>query len=165
MPYILFAFTLPWSITVGWGWVGLMILIGAAHKPRWEPTLMLTAQWRPWVENLWEYTTTLGRGIIYQAGARDDARIRAHEAVHVRQVEDMMLLSLFVGLAVGYWSEDWPMALCIWWSGGLWQLPNFLTALLRRGDAYLDSEHERSAYAQTDLQAGGKSWLEKRDSV
>ena len=90
------------------------------------------------------------------------SRIQHHEHVHVRQVEDRMLLSLGVGLVVAFTTGDWWLGLALWASGGAWQIPNFVTAVLRYGlkGVYLGTEHELSAYAQTDARTGGKSWLE-----
>jgi len=161
MPIIVFLFTLPLTLTLGWGWVVLLVLLGTAHKLKWNSTLVLTAQWRPWVEKFVHSSATFGRGTIYQSIDRGNFRVRAHAAVHIRQVEDMMLLSLLVGLVLGFWSDDWRVAFLVWWSGGLWQIPNHITAVLRGGDAHIDAEHERSAYAQTDIQGGGQSWLER----
>ena len=165
MRWVLFAFTAPWSLTVGYGWVLLMKLIGAAEKLRWEKTLVLTAQWRPWAAKRWKYSTTLGRGIVYHGEWRSlpglvYSRIQSHEHVHVRQIEDLMMLSFLVGLAVALYTGQWGLGAALWWSGGLWQVPDFITALLRGGNAYRDSEHERAAYGQTDLGPDGKSWLD-----
>ena len=166
MNYVLFAFTAPWSVTVGWGWVLLMRLF-AAKDLRWEGTLVLTATWRPWVLKIWKYSTTLGRGIIYQPGRRAEpsapwTQIQDHEHVHVRQIEDLMMLSFIIGLVVALCTGHWLLGLGLWWSGGLWQLPDFVTAALRRGNPYRSSEHECSAYAQADRGPDGKSWLNRR---
>ena len=166
MRYVLFAFTLPWTITVGWGWVFLMRAIGAATDLRWDGTFLLTAVWKDWVTAsrkwpwskhpvpLWRFSTVLGRGIIYQPGRRAPVGktptvTQLHEEVHVRQIEDLMLLSFIIGLIVGAWTGHWFLGLLLWWSGGLWQFPNFITAAMRGGDPYRDSEHEKSAYSQT----------------
>lgn len=165
--YLLFLFAAPWSLTVGWGWVLLLALAGAARNLRWEPTGVLTAVWRDWAARRWRYSTTLGRGIIYQENDRAAAgepwtSIQQHEHVHVRQVEDAMLLSLVLGAVVyGVTANLW-LGLSLWWSGGGWQLPNFATAWLRGGDPYRDSEHERAAYAETGKDADGVSWLGRR---
>ena len=164
MSYVLFAITAPWSLTVGWSWVLLMRLF-AATDLRWEPGLVLTAEWRPWAARIWRYSTTLGRGIIYQSRHREAGKwtsIQAHEHVHIRQIEDAMALSLVLGLIVGGVTGNWWLGAVLWWSGGMHQLPNFLTAMLRGGNAYRDSEHERSAYAQTDRDAEGRDWLDKK---
>jgi hypothetical protein len=164
MPWILFVFTLPWTLTVGYGWVGLMLLIGAAERPRWEEYGLLTAQWCEWVSRprgasgrpLWRWSTCIGRGIIYQAPRRrvhQSQPLRSterHERVHVRQVEDLMLLSFIVGTVVALSTSNFLLGAALWWSGGLWQLPNFLTAIVRYGLkwGYRLSEHEKQAYAE-----------------
>lgn len=158
MGWVLFAVTLPWAITVGWGWVTLMAIVGAAEEVRLEEHGVLTATWRPWAASLWRFSTTIGRGIVFQAACRrkftfeNMGRIELHERVHVRQVEDLMLLSLIVGVVVFASTGNWLLGLALWWSGGAWQLPNFLTAAMRHGigQAYRRSEHELSAYSQTD---------------
>ena len=170
MRYLLFLFTAPYSIVVGWGWVLLMRLIGAAEDLSWEPTFVLTAEWKPWAAKRWQYTTTLGRGIVYQPGWRHDgpverwSEIQHHEHVHVRQVEDLMLLSFIVGLCVGAATSNWLLGAILWASGGAWQLPNFLGAVMRGGRVYRDSEHERAAYAQADVR-DEKSWLDENTTT
>jgi hypothetical protein len=168
MRFILVVFTLPWAITVSWGWVLLMWAIRAAGDLRWERPAVLTAVWKPWAARIWKYSTTLGRGVVYQPSARAAVgepwtRIQHHEHVHVRQVEDYMLLGFIIGGMVTLASGgNWVLGVVLWWSSGMWQLPNFITAALRGGDAYRDSEHERSAYAQTDeWGAMGESWLDR----
>jgi hypothetical protein len=165
MRFLLYLTTAPYSLLVSYPWVLLMCLIRAAHNLRWEKTGVLTAEWRPWAAAKWQYSTTLGRGIVYQDIVRNGpgekySRIQEHEHVHVRQVEDNMMLSLVVGLVL------WPVTgsiwtgLIVWTSGGVWQLTNFITAMMRHGvdHAYRAAEHERSAYAQTDARGAG-SWL------
>lgn len=184
MRYVLFAFTAPWSVIVGWGWIGLLWLCQVVRDLKWEETLVLTAEFRDWVIKprklpwapkdasgartlipLWKFSTTLGRGIAYQPGRR----AKQHEHVHVRQIEDAMLWSFLMGLLALLWvgpvTGDWGVAfglfLTIWFLGGLSQLANMVTALMRRGDGYRDAEHELSAYAQTDVGPDGKSWLDR----
>jgi len=168
MRWILFLITLPWTLTVGYSWVILAVLGGAARAPKFDHGHgVLTAEWREWAAKYWGYSTTLGRGIIYQPGARDDIygpsnSTEEHEDIHIYQNEDMMVLSLIIGLVVGSVTSNWVLAGAIYWSGGLWQLPNFLTAVLRHGPKYYywGSEHERSAYAQTDVDEYEKSWID-----
>ena len=157
MGWVLFCFTLPWSVTVGWGWVGIALALGIAVEPRFEEHGILTARWTLQVAKIWRYSTTLGRGIIYQPGARrvlstdPMTRTEQHERIHVEQVEDLMLLGLLLGLVVWGWTGNWFLGLMLWWSAGAWQLPNFVTAAMRFGwkNAYRFSEHERSAYSQS----------------
>jgi hypothetical protein len=123
---------------------------------------------------LWRYSTTLCRAIAYQPNARAPlgapmTRTQQHEHVHVRQSEDRMAWMFLVGLVtmliVGPVTGDWGLAvglfLGLWFSGGLSQLMNMLTAVMRRGDVYRDAEHELSAYAQTDPWGpNGENWLD-----
>jgi hypothetical protein len=203
MRWILFIVTLPWTLLASWPWV-LVLRLFAARDLRLEELGVLTAVWRSWVvkprtwlgartrpdgevlldedgrvvyRNLWRWSTTIGRGIIYQPGARrarPEEPLTAtedHELVHVRQVEDRMMLSFVVGLAVllavGLAGGGWPLATVLggvlWASGGSWQAPNFLSAGIRHGfnleGVYRQAEHERSARAQTSRWCSGKSWL------
>lgn len=192
MAWVRFAFTLPWSL-VGWGWAVLCSLLFFAdvRKLRFEDAGLLTTEWRPWFSKVWRYSTTIGRAKIFSPGARDvarklDERLEKHERVHIWQVEDLMFLSFIIGLVVGVRTGDWPFAFFVWVSGGVWQVTNFVTALLRfshnmkkpKGSrkfrkvvsylyeiAYRDSEHERSAYAQTDVDSTGESWWDRREEA
>lgn len=157
MRWILYGVTLPWTVVVGYGWVFLATGLFLARGVRMEEYGLMTAEWRPWVAQRWRYSTTLGRGIIYTPGRRRAAvsspeltSTEIHERRHVYQVEDLMMLSLVLGLIVGIGTGDWLMGFLLWCSGGAWQLPNFLTAAMRGGDAYRDSEHERAAYGRID---------------
>lgn len=167
MRYILFILTLPWTLTFGWGWVLLMRLIGACEELEWEPTLVLTAEWKPWAFKIWRYTTTVGHGIIYQPGWRSVgpvaswSEVQNHEHVHVRQSEDLMLISFVVGAVVAAVTHNWILGIALWWSGGFWQLPAYLTGWMRGGRIYRDAEHERAAYAQADRNEDGKCWLDR----
>ena len=169
-PWVLYAVTLPWTLTVGYGWVLLACLVWAAEwdSLRFQGRAVLTAQWREWVADRFDFSTTFGRGVVYHPRHTDgdkhiDMTYERHEHVHVRQVEDLMLLSLILGAVMALLTGVWWHGLAVWWSGGAWQIPNFWGAWLRGGHAYRDSEHERSAYAQTDIRLyNGKSWLEKR---
>ena len=161
--WVLFAFTAPWSV-FAWTLGCLSVGLGLAHKPRFEGAAILTLEWRKWVTRWWHYSTTVGRVVWFQPDARDaavelDERLERHERTHVRQVEDLMLLSFAIGLVVALSGNPW-LGLGLWFSGGAWQLPNFVTAMLRFGwgRGYRDSEHERSAYAQCDLWPNGESW-------
>jgi len=167
----LLAVSAPWGIGVGWTWLGLALALGFARAPRFEPGLVLTAEWRMWVARRWRWSTTIGRAIIYHPDHRDDdptevdTRLERHERKHVWQVEDMMLLSLIVAALLWLSGTDVLACMVVYVSGGAWQLPNFLAAGLRYGftfDAmYRGAEHERSAYAQTDLCIKlGKPWEE-----
>jgi len=162
---IVHLFTLPF-MPVSYLYVLGACLIGLAHKVSFTDWV-LTAQWRPWFAERWRYSTTVGLGIIYQPDSRTNTRIVNHEHVHVRQHQDEMLRALLIGLGVYAATGSWITGLCIWLLGGAFRLTNFITAGLRFGwaNVYRDSEHERSAYAQTDLWTGGKSWSDFRDGA
>ena len=159
-------FVLTWPLFVGWLFPLLAIAVFMARKLKMEGEGVLSAVWRPWTTKIWKYNTTLARGMVFQQGDRDEPRIISHEFVHIRQYEDCCLLALTIGIvvAVTTWDLAW---LALWVTGPLWLLPNFLGALLRGGDVYRDSEHERSAYAQTDtwLSNTNESWLDAHEKV
>jgi hypothetical protein len=156
------ALTAPLCLT--WLLGLLAMALGLARAPRWEGPAVLSLVWSDWVAKRWKYSTTLGRVIFYQADHRDDdadidTRLERHEHVHVRQVEDIMVHSLPIALAA-WWLYGWAFALGIWSASPLLILLNYVTAALRYGLGkdkdgnwlfYVESEHERSAYAQTDL--------------
>ena len=159
---------LTWpSILVGWGYVLLFTAGFAAHSLSFDKeNLVLSAVWRPWVVKFWRYSTTISRGIIYHPNSVLNARVKEHEMVHVRQVEDGVLLAVVLGIAaaalVAARANPLFTFLGFWVAGVAFQLPNFLGAVLRGGHVYRDAEHERSAYAQTDTHhtADSKSWLQ-----
>lgn len=177
--WLLYPFTLPWSLTVGYGWVLGACLIGIAEwrHLRFQGAAVLTTKWKPRVASKFGFSTTIGRGIIYDPAWYDetaaiDNRVEKHEFVHVAQIEDLMVLSFVVGLVVALLTGNWWLGLGLWWSGGAWQLPNFVTAVIRWGlrGLYRDTEHERSAYAQTQEwsrtllpEDARKSWADFRD--
>jgi len=165
--WILFAFCLPYLCLVSYFVVALSVVLFLAKKPQMLPYGILIAQWRPWWGKIWKYSTTFGRSIIYHPNVVDEetgkiiSTTEAHEMIHVRQAEDRIVLAFFVGLVVFLVTGNWILGLALWASGGFWQLPNFLTALLRGGHVYRDAEHERSAYSQTSRSWNAKeSWLE-----
>lgn len=176
MRWVLFALSLPWTIVLGYPWV-LFFAIFAAKDLRFDRYGVLTAVWRDWVVRprgkdgrpIWRYSTTLGRGIIYQPSARRSrledplTETEDHELVHVRQVEDLLATSFVVGVLVAAVTGNWILGLALWASGGAWQLPHFLTSAARHGGGleglYRQNEHERSARAQTSRWCGGKSWI------
>jgi hypothetical protein len=93
-------------------------------------------------------------------------RTEEHERVHVRQSEDLTFLALILGLVVWAFSGMFWLGLGLWLSGPVWQLPFFVTALIRHyypkpagvgwgthiflNVMYRSSSHERDAYSQTD---------------
>jgi len=166
--WVLFAVTIPSAVLYGWTVVALALALFFAHKPKFAPYGVLTAVWRPWWAKIWKYSTTFGKGIIYHPRIADDTpdvinnRVEKHEMVHVRQAEDRILLALLIGVTVTIVTGNWILGLALWVSGTAWQLPNFLTAVLRGGHIYRDTEHERSAYSQCTERGrkDGQSWLD-----
>jgi len=121
---------------------------------------MVTGVWRPWFARRWKYSTFWGYAGGLHPSSVGVPRVIQHEFVHCRQVQDVMLHALAVGAVVAIDGSPW-LGLGIWTSGGTWLLLNWLTSWIRGGHFYRDSEHERSAYAQTDTRhvTGGQSWL------
>lgn len=168
--WVLFGVTAP--LIVGWLFPILMCLIFAGRwkSLRFEPTLVLTAQWRDRAAKRWGYSTTILRGIMYEPEninetAEADTRTERHEHVHVRQFEDICVTGLLMGLLalvlppVHEWWALWafaPVFIAVQW----------LTAWMRGGDPYRDAEFERSAYAQTDMPRHlEESWQERRERL
>ena len=150
-------------LTVGWptliqGYViGLFsLMFGLTRKPRFDGPVLAT-DWRPWVEKRYNFTTTIG---AWQGRASwFNETTRYHEAVHLRQYIDLNTIGAILGAALIPWI-GWQGALILWaTSGAPWLLPLFVTAVIRykRGGvswmdaAYMGTEHELSAYAQTAL--------------
>ena len=128
---------------------------------------VLMVRWHRWFDHRWPFATT----IAYVMGGSKvdfaDARLWFHEVgVHVKQYEDLAVLSDIIAAVVLLWGylagvSSWPLALGIWASGGpLWMLPWFLTALRHRAAGkslkmrlweimYRFSWHEKDAYAET----------------
>lgn len=118
-----------------------------------------------------------------------DERLEQHEQVHIRQFEDAAAKGFTLGAVLALWMWATGLHLEAWHPAAVWlavwlvfpamMAVGWLTALLRHGLAspgpgrswfrrmweagYLDSEHERSAYAQTDCRAGGKTWWDHRE--
>ena len=152
--WVLFALSLP--IALGWLFPLLMCLIGAGRwkKLRFEPTLVLTTEWRDWSAKIWGFSTTLGRGIMYKASAKDDTkepstRIEKHEHIHVRQFEDASVMGLCLGLVslaaptVSEWFWVWAMT-------PAFLATQWVTAWARGWNPYRASQMELSAYGLTN---------------
>lgn len=162
---VLFLIVLPWTLTISYPAVLILWAARQVEKLRFDHGGILSADTRGWLGRKWKYSTTLGYGMVYRPGRRPEKgevnRIWNHEMVHTRQIQDLMLLSLIIGAIVGLSYASFGAFLCIWWSGGAWQLPNFVSAWLRGGRPYRDSEHERAAYSFTDTIMAehiGKTW-------
>jgi hypothetical protein len=140
-------------------------LVALLSIPLWKkPTFregMLVVQWREWWDTRWDYTTVIGYVMGVSPDHDGDKATWFHEVnCHVKQYEDLAVLSTVIAGAIYYW-VPWQVSLVIWATGGpLWLSFNYLTALRFRkaGKAlgwsigntmYMMSEHERSAYAQT----------------
>ena len=186
--WVLFVVALP-AVVVGYVWMLLLCTFRVAEwsSLRFQGAGVLTGRTRAKVAKKWGYSTTAGRGILYHPHAYDetpeiDNRTERHEFVHIKQFEDDTFAAFFAGLlvaALGWWLLDYTAMqgfatwTIIWCHGVARMLTNFVTAVLRYGwkGIYRDTEHERSAYAQTDLirllAAHGPygSWDEMRDKV
>lgn len=173
MRWILLAYTLPAAV-FSWLVGGLAIVLGVAHKPRWEPLAKLSLVWRPWVEvkmGVTRYSFTLLRTVFYIEGARDESpeattKTERHEGRHIVQVEDNMFIAGNAALTMlGFGHDPWSCFM-VWCLGAIMQLPKYVTGGMRYGwkNWYLDAEHERSAYAQTDMLGQlGRSFDELRE--
>jgi len=175
---------LTWPVFLGWLYPLLMFVLITARDLRMSDGILM-ATWRDWVieakrfpaiihwpfgiktvindkehRSWWKYSTTLAAGMVLQPDP-DPVTIQ-HEGIHVRQCRVLVLLGLVLGLIVSGVEGNWWWLLGLWLPGGLalYKLPGFLVPILEGGHVYRDAEHERSAYAQTDPQAGGKSWLD-----
>lgn len=153
------------ATVVGWLVGGLSLITFIAKKPRLDPEMpfVLVVTWRDWFARFWKYSTTISFfiGMHPNADPRDDGRTRKHERVHVRQIIDRALLADVLALFAVF-VDPW-LGLAVWFTGPIYQLPNFLGVLLRGdGHIYRDAEHERSAYAQTDTRRleQNESWLD-----
>jgi hypothetical protein len=162
------------SFLLGHLYVGAALLFGFARKPAYEPGLVLTAEWRDWMDQRCRYSITIGRGIIYSPKRRDDPEqvntlLERHERKHIWQQEDCAFMATLVGGTVAAVTGDWILGLMIWASAIFWLAVNFIIAGIRFHDfsyegMYRNAEHERSAYAQCDLiRHLGKSWEELRE--
>ncbi len=162
---ILLVFCLPSFIT-GWTIVILSLIFYIAHKSKLGPKGVLTAQWRSWFGKKWIYSTTFGRGVIYQKLAMGSVEkamgypTMKHEMVHVRQIEDLNVIGFIIGAIVFSVTNNWILGVSIWASSPLWILVYYLTGWLRGGHIYRDSEHERAASAQCDIY-NYESWLDR----
>ena len=145
MTYWLTLTSLP-SVVLGHLVGVLSLALGLSHDPHYRNGI-LTTTWRPRFARVWRYSTTVGF-FVGMHPHPDATRTWAHEMVHVKQMEDHNLLGAIIGGLCCIVS--WRLGLIVWaTSGAVWLLPNYFTGWVRTGDAYLGSEHELSAYAQT----------------
>lgn len=173
MRWILFIISLP-AVIISWLFVSILWICQAVNNLEMEPYGILRATWRPWVSRRWRYSNSIGRATIYQQNSLSDRRnahrVTAHENVHIKQGEDEMLKAFIAGSIVGLatWNLWWFIG--IWSSGILWLLFGYLGSALRYGKSnsrhiYRYAEHELSAYAQTDLDHNGYTWLERYEDA
>lgn len=151
VPLVLF------SLIIGSVWILLTTAFGLAHRVRWNSEhLRFGNQWRPCFAKRWKFSTTIGAVTLHPSHLRNP-RLWEHESVHIRQFDDQSIAAWFMVPAVYFlpiWTVPVSLVLCIY-------IGSSLGAWLRGHHIYRDAEHERSAYAQTDRQIDGKSWLEK----
>lgn len=155
----------------------------ARFTGRYSTTILRTIFWHP------------AREIPEVLADELDTTHEQHERVHVRQLEDAAVQGFFLGLAVaaalwafGWYAEPWQPALAwelVWLLLPIATSTNAFTAVLRWGPAkktkpdgtprsfwarlvdvaYLDSEHERSARAQTVLGGDALTWSDREDKA
>lgn len=163
-------------VILGYLFVGFTLLFRLSERFAYEPGLVPTVQWRPWVDRRYQYSLTIGRAICYKPAVRDDpkfidTRMERHERKHIWQAEDLCFMAFLLALPVTIVTGDWILGLIIWSNAIVWLAVNFITAGLRERDftiegMYRNAEHERSSYAQTDLiWYLGRSWEELRLEV
>lgn len=150
------------GIVLGWTWPTLCVFVGLADGIHFREKNELWAYWKPWMAKVWPYTTTFGYGRVTHVTHLADKRLMRHEKTHKRQWQDdavrgllVAALNLLVSLAWGPWAAAVVTAATM----PLFIITNYLSAWLRGGRPYLDSEHERSARGQTDTWGpSGASW-------
>ena len=179
--WVLFALSLP-AVIFGYIAMGLLFLFRIAEfkTRRWQGAGVLTARANPKFAKRWGFTTTLGRAVLYHPSAWDqteevDNQVEKHEFVHIKQWEDACVWGFASGLFSGllaWWMTGYGVGaffavwMTVWLLSVATMATNFLTAIARYGPKgiYLDTEHERSAYAQTDLiRHADMSWDDIRD--
>jgi hypothetical protein len=172
--WVLFALTCP--LVLGWVWLLIMCVFRRVEwsSLRFQGAGVLVGRKTKKADT--GFSTTIGRAMAMSRREYDDTKafdgpIERHEVVHIKQYEDDVLTALLVGLVAGAADNNWGLGFGIYVSGVAWMLPNYVTAVMRYGwkGAYRDTEHERSAYAQTDMvrALGGEhtSWDEMRDEA
>lgn len=169
MRWILVVLSLP-ALIISWLFLTILCICQLAYKPTFEPGPIMSAQWRPWFAKWWRYSNGFGRVTIYlhsviSGDSSRAQRVRAHEHVHIRQTEDDMVKAFLVALIAGLLAWNFWVFVGIWCSGILWLPVGYLTSMFRYGwkrgykHIYRQAEHERAAYAQTNTDSRGRSWL------
>ena len=139
IPLILIVHVL-WGENLRWEGHVLCTNLKAASRPR-DPMhrLPLAGWYAHWAG------TTFGHAIMY--GRRPSHLTRVHEHVHVHQMEGAQLKGLLLGLLVLLVTGKIGLAYLIWFlSPWAYLVSNWLVAILRGVDWYLDSAHEEHAY-------------------
>jgi hypothetical protein len=170
MRWILHITSLP-ALIGSWLFFAILCAITAVKNPTLEPGLILSGYWAPWVSRFWRYSNAFGRVTIYQhkliSGDPSSAkRVRTHEQTHIRQSDDDMLKAFLVGVVAGLCAWNYWLFIGIWCSGFVWLMVHYLASMFRYGAnrmqrVYRQAEHERAAYAQSDLNVRGTTWLER----
>lgn len=145
-------------MALSWLVGGLLLLLRLAYRPKWGGRVLFLT-WRPWVADRWHYSTTMGWVVVFHP-SHDARRVRGHEMVHVRQIEDATALGCVVGGTLACAGQPLAGAV-VWGLSPAWLLVSYLTSALRHGgDWYRQSEPERAAYAQTgdSVVRRGSTW-------
>ena len=158
------------SAMYGWLLGVLLLVFWVAKAPRLESGLTLSVVWRDWFARRWQYSTALPGLVGYQPGRRSElgeepTRTERHENVHKRQIQDCCAYGLLLGTVLVIFYGSALAGYLAWVTSPVMLLTNILTSGIRYGwkHAYRQSEHERSAYAQTDRPARSiQSWDERR---
>lgn len=149
----------------------VLLLLRVVHSPRWESGVLMTTR-----RGDTDRSLTFGRFVAFSDAGRASLRVKRHELVHVAQGEDAAAAGLALGAVlagllalaglvtdVAWWLPPalWAVA---WWLVPALVAVEYVTAPLRHGVPAGDgswfarwyrvgatqSQHERSAYAQTD---------------
>lgn len=163
-------YVLAWPRFLGWLFPLLAVATFFGRDLRLIDDAVLTCTLRDWFtvtprswragnRPIFTYSVTLAAGMCLHPWS--DARVLEHERVHVRQLEDLAISGIPLAIAVCLVGWTW-WGLAFWPGAMLLEVGNYLGAVLRGGDVYRDAEHERSAFAQTDLRPDGSSWLGDR---
>lgn len=175
--WILLAF--HWQHAVlSWLLGAVLLLTRRVHTPRWEAGVLTATRRAGSTRSL-----TFGRFVAFTEAGRASLRVKRHEMTHVAQGEDLAFAGLVVGSLLGgalAFVAPWWVALAAgWWTWLTTPITHlaleYVTAPLRYGVAggpgswlarwYRTgarmSQHERSAYAQTD--DSSTSWWERAE--
>jgi len=156
----LFPTQLP-SLVLGWTWVLFAFCLGLAHRLHVDEGV-LCGYWRPWVEKRWDFTTTIGHGMIKASWFHEGTRF--HERIHVWLYESICFLGFVLALAL-LPALEWRGSLILWaTSGAPWLIPLYLYSAFRwkrRGVTWFQAFYyftfwERAAYSETKSHRDGE---------